>query len=186
MRKTLTALVLLVALTGGACGAHAEHITTEDAAIYQLQSQNVQEFANQFKQFTNTELTDHVLKKLILWASEAAFTVDMAEMNRTRPTIHDPHHCKGDTCFEQWAYKIGENKFGLKEDGQVTKLITTNISGSVEATQYCYGFDGIISCTAEVANGHKLKSFKWFGLKQEGRGMIAQLWWADKDDLIGP
>jgi len=26
----------------------------------------------------------------------------------------------------------------------------------------------------------------WFGLKQEGKGLIAQLYWADKDDLIGP
>jgi hypothetical protein len=181
MRQTLTCLVLVAALTGG---AHAEHVTAEEAAIYNLQSQNAQEFAAQFKQFTDTELTDHVLKKLIVLASVAAFTVDMAEMNRARPTIHDPHHCNGDTCFEQWAYKVGENKWGLEKDGQVTKLVTTNISGDVETTTYCYGFNGIISCTADVANGHKLKRYRWFGLKQEGKGVIAQLYWADKADLI--
>jgi hypothetical protein len=51
MRKTLTSLVLLAALAGGVCVTHAEHITPEELAIYSLQSQNVQEFANQFKQF---------------------------------------------------------------------------------------------------------------------------------------
>ena len=122
----------------------------------------------------------------MFWASNAAVTVDMAEMNRARPTIHDPRHCNGDTCFEQWAYKVGENKIGLKEDGQVTKMVTTNIFGNVEATQYCYGYDGIISCTSDVENGRKLKKFMWFGLKQEGKGLIAQLYWADKDDLIAP
>jgi hypothetical protein len=186
MRQTLTCIVLVAALAGSVCVAHAEHFTPEEVALHQLQSQNTQEFSNQFKEFVKLELTDQVFKKKMVWASAAAVTVDMAEMNRKRPTIHDPHHCKGDTCFEQWAYKVGENKFGLKEDGQVTKLVTTNISGNVEATQYCYGVDGIISCTADVANGHKLKRYRWFGLKQEGKGIIAQLYWADKDDLIGP
>jgi hypothetical protein len=69
MPKILTGLVLVAALTGG---AHAEHVTPEEAAIYNLQSQNAQEFATQFKQFTDTELTDHVLKKLIVLASAAA------------------------------------------------------------------------------------------------------------------
>ena len=122
----------------------------------------------------------------MFWASNAAVTVDMAEMNRARPTIHDPRHCNGDTCFEQWAYKVGENKIGLKEDGQVTKMVTTNIFGNVEATQYCYGYDGIISCTSDVVNAHKLKRFMWFALKQEGKGIIAQLYWADKADVIAP
>ena len=186
MRKTLTSLVLLAALTGGVCGANAEHITPEELAFNSLQSQNVQEFANQFKQFTKTDLTVEVLKKLGFWASAAAATVDTAEKNKAKPTIHDPHHCKGDTCFEQWAYNVGENKLGLEKDGQVTKLVTTNNRGSVEATQYCYDYVGIISCTSDVKNGHKLKRFMWFGLKQEGKGLIAQIYWADKDDLIGP
>ena len=132
------------------------------------------------------ELTGQVFRKLMFWASNAAVTVDMAEMNRARPTIHDPRHCNGDTCFEQWAYKVGENKIGLKEDGQVTKMVTTNIFGNVEATQYCYGYDGIISCTSDVVNAHKLKRFMWFALKQEGKGIIAQLYWADKADVIAP
>jgi hypothetical protein len=159
-------------------------MSPEELAIYALQSQDPREFANQFKQLTDVELTDQVFTKLMFWASSAAVTVDMAEMNRARPTIHDPHHCNGDTCFEQWAYKVGENKIGLKEDGQVTKLVTTNIFGNVEATQYCYGYEGIISCTADVANAHKLKRFMWFALKQEGKGIIAQLYWADKADVI--
>ena len=91
-----------------------------------------------------------------------------------------------DTCFEQWAYKVGENKFGFEKDGQLTKRITTNISGNAEATQYSYDYLGISSCTSDVANGHKLKRFMWFGLKEEGKGLIAQLYWADKSDLIGP
>jgi len=130
--------------------------------------------------------TEEVLKKLGFWASAAPVAVGMAEKNRTKPTIHDPHHCKDDMCFEQWAYKVGENKFGLEKDGQLTKRITTNISGNVEATQYCYDYLGIISCTSDVENGHKLKRFMWFGLKEEGKGLIAQLYWADKSDLIGP
>jgi hypothetical protein len=161
-------------------------MTPEELAIYALQSQNTQEFANQFKQLTNVELTNDVFEKLMFWASSAAVTVDMAEMNSARPTIHDPRHCDSDTCFEQWAYKVGENELGLKEDGQVTKLVTTNIFGTVEATQYCYGYAGVISCTSDVANGHKLKKFMWFGLKQEGKGVIAQLFWADKADVIEP
>jgi len=150
MRKTLPSLVLLAALTGGVCGANAEHITPEELAFNSLQSQNVQEFANQFKQFTKTDLTVEVLKKLGFWASAAAATVDTAEKNKAKPTIHDPHHCKGDTCFEQWAYNVGENKLGLEKDGQVTKLVTTNNLGNVEATQYCYDYVGIISCTSDV------------------------------------
>ena len=144
------------------------------------------EFANQFKQFTKTDLTVEVLKKMGFWASAAPVAVDMAEKNKTRPTIHEPHHCKGDTCFEQWTYNVGENKLGLEKDGQLTKLVTKNISGDVEATQYCYGYLGIISCTSDVENGHKLKRFMWFGLKEEGKGIIAQLYWADKADFIGP
>lgn len=186
MRKTLTC-VLVAALTGGVCGARAEHITPEEVAIHSLQSQNTQEFADQFKQFMKMELTNEVFKKLTIWASAAAaVTVDMAEMKGTRPTIHDPHHCRDDMCFEQWAYKVGENKFGLEKDGQVTKLVTTNIFGNVEATQYCYGYAGVISCTSDVANGQKLKRFMWFGLKQEGKGLIAQLYWATNKDLIEP
>jgi hypothetical protein len=183
MRKTLTSLVILSALTGGVRGAHAEHTTPEELAIYSLQSQNVQEFANQFKQFMKMDLTDQVFKKMMFWASAAAVAVDAAEMNKIRPTLHDPHHCKGDMCFEQWAFDVGENKLGL---AQVTKLVTTNIFGNVEATQYCYGYAGVISCTSDVENGHRLKKFMWFGLKQEGKGLIAQLYWADKGDLIGP
>ena len=186
MRETFTCLVLVAALAGGVRGTHAEHVTPEELAFRQLQSQNVQEFANQFKQFTKTELTEEVLKKLGFWASAAPVAVGMAEKNKTKPTIHDPHHCKDDMCFEQWAYKVGENKFGLEKDGQLTKRITTNISGNVEATQYCYDYLGISSCTSDVANGHKLKRFMWFGLKEEGKGLIAQLYWADKSDLIGP
>jgi hypothetical protein len=186
MHKTLKSFALVAALTGGVCGAHAEHITPEELAIYSLQSQNAQEFANQFKQFTKQELTDQVFKQLVVWASAAAVTVDMAEMNGTRPTIHDPHHCKGDACFEQWAYKVGENKFGLEKDGQVTKLVTTNIFNKVEATQYCYGYAGVISCTSDVENGRKLKKFMWFGLKEEGKGLIAQLYWTGKGDFIEP
>ena len=64
MRKTLTSLVLLAALTGGVCGANAEHVTPEELAFNSLQSQNVQEFANQFKQFTKTDLTVEVFKKI--------------------------------------------------------------------------------------------------------------------------
>jgi hypothetical protein len=81
---------------------------------------------------------------------------------------------------------VGENKLGLEKDGQLTKLVTKTISGNVEATQYCYGYLGIISCTSDVENGHKLKRFMWFGLKEEGKGIIAQLYWADKADFIGP
>ena len=186
MRKTLTSLILLAALDGGVCGTHAQHITPEELAFNSLQSQNVQEFADQFKQFTKTDLTNEVLKKMGFWASAAPVAVDMAEKNKTRPTIHEPHHCKGDTCFERWAYNVGENKLGLEKDGQLTKLVTTNVSGNVEATQYCYGYLGIISCTSDVEKGHKLKRFMWFGLKEEGKGIIAQLYWADKADFIGP
>jgi len=186
MRKSLTSLVLLAALAASVCSTHAEHLTPEEIAFNSLQSQNVQEFADQFKQFTKTELTDQVLRKLGFWASAAPVAVDAAEKNKTRPTIHDPHHCKGDTCSEQWGYNVGENKLGLEEDGQLTKLVTKNISGNVEATQYCYGYLGILSCTSDVANARKLKRFMWFGLKEEGKGIIAQLYWADKDDLIGP
>ena len=64
MRKTLTSLVLLAALTGGVCGANAERVTPEELAFNSLQSQNVQEFVNQFKQFTKTDLTVEVLKKI--------------------------------------------------------------------------------------------------------------------------
>ena len=53
MRKTLTSLVLLAALTAGVGGTHAEHVTPEELAFNSLQSQNVQEFADQFKQFTD-------------------------------------------------------------------------------------------------------------------------------------
>jgi hypothetical protein len=53
MRKTLTCLVLVAALTEG---ARAEHVTREEIAIYKLQSQNSQEFADQFKQFTDSIL----------------------------------------------------------------------------------------------------------------------------------
>ena len=186
MRKTLTSLILLAALTGGVCGSHAQHITPEELAFRSLQSQNVQEFGNQFKQFTKTDLTNEVLKKMGFWASAAPVAVDMAEKNKTKPTIHEPHHCKGDTCLEQWTYNVGENKLGLEKDGQLTKLVTKNTSGNVEATQYCYGYLGIISCTSDVENGHKLKRFMWFGLKEEGKGIIAQLYWADKADFIGP
>ena len=125
MRKTLTSLVLVAALTGGVRGTYAEHVTPEELAFRQLQSQNVQEFANQFKQFTKTELTEEVLKKLGFWASAAPVAVGMAEKNKTKPTIHDPHHCKDDMCFEQWAYKVDENKFGLEKDGRLTKRVTT-------------------------------------------------------------
>jgi len=186
MRKTLTSLVLVAVLTGSVRGSHAEHITPEELAFNSLQSQNVQEFANQFKQFTKTDLTAEVLKKMGFWASAAPVAVGMAEKNKTKPTIHDPHHCKGDTCFERWAYNVGENTLGLQKDGQLTKLVTTNISGNVEATQYCYDYLGISSCSSDVVNGHKLKRFMWFGLKEEGKGLIAQLYWADKSDLIGP
>ena len=186
MRKTLTSLILLAALTGGVCGTRAQHIGPEELAFNSLQSQNVQEFADQFKQFTKTDLTNEVLKKLGFWASAAPVAVGLAEKNKTRPTMHDPHHCKRDTCFEQWKYNVGENKLGLEKDGQLTKLVTTNISGTVEATQYCYGYLGITSCTSDVENGHKLKRFMWFGLKEEGKGLIAQLYWADKGDFVGP
>ena len=186
MRKTLTSLVLLAALTGGVCGTHAEHVTPEELAFNSLQSQNVQEFANQFEQFTKTDLTAEVLKKMGFWASAASVAVGMAEKNKTKPTIHDPHHCKGDTCSERWVYKVGENKLGLEKDGQITKLVTTNISGNVEATQYCYDYLGISSCTSDVENGRKLKRFMWFGLKEEGKSFVAQLYWADKSDLVGP
>jgi hypothetical protein len=186
MRKTLTSLILLAALTGGVCGTHAEDITPEELAFHSLQSQNVQDFADRFKLFTKTDLTNEVLKKMGFWASAAPVAVDMAEKNKTRPTIHDPRHCKGDRCLERWAYNVGENKLGLEKDGQLTKLVTTNISGKVEATQYCYGYLGIISCTSDVENGHKLKRFMWFGLKEEGKGLLGQLYWADKGDFIGP
>ena len=49
MRKTFTSLVLIAALVGGVRGTHAEHVTPEELVFRQLQSQNVQEFANQFK-----------------------------------------------------------------------------------------------------------------------------------------
>ena len=186
MRKTFTSLILLAALVGGVCSTHAEHIRPEELAFNSLQSQNVQEFATQFKQFTKTDLTNEVLKKMGFWASAAPVAVDIAEKNKTRPTIHEPHHCKGDTCSEQWTYNVGENKFAPEKAGKLTKLVTTNISGNVEATQYCYDYLGIISCTSDVENGHKLKRFMWFGLKEEGKGIIAQLYWADKGDFIAP
>ena len=185
MCKSLAGLVLIATITGSANNANAEHITPEELAIHSLQTQNVQGFADQFKQFMKMDLTDQVLKKLAVWASAAAVTVDMAEAKNARPTIHDPHHCNSDMCFEQWAYSVGENKFGLEKNGQVTKLVTTNIFGNVEATQYCYGYAGVISCTSDVENGRKLKRFKWFGLKEEGKGVIAQLYWADQADFVG-
>jgi len=37
MRKTLPSLVLLAALTGGVCGANAEHVTPEELAFNSLQ-----------------------------------------------------------------------------------------------------------------------------------------------------
>ena len=49
MRRTLTGLILLAALGGGACGARAEHIAPDELAFRSLQSQNVQELANEFK-----------------------------------------------------------------------------------------------------------------------------------------
>ena len=64
MRKTFTSLVLIAALVGGVRGTHAEHVTPEELAFRQLQSQNVQEFANQFKQFTKTELDRRGFEKI--------------------------------------------------------------------------------------------------------------------------
>lgn len=188
MRQKLKGIALIAMLFGGVRVAHSEHITPEELALHEAQTQNVQEFSNQFEQFTKTDLTDQIIKKLIVWASAAAVTVDMAEAQKTKPTTHDPHHCNGDMCFEQWVYAvgaIGENKFGLEKNGQVTKLVTTNIFGNVEATQYCYGYAGVITCSSDVVNGRKLKRFMWFGLKQEGKGLIAQLYWADKSMFIG-
>jgi hypothetical protein len=185
MRKALKAIVLIAMLMGGVREARSEHVTLEEIALYSLGSQNTQEFSNQFKQFTKTDLTEHVFKQLIVWASAAAVTVDLAEEQKAKPTSHDPHHCNGTMCFEQWAYAIRENKFGLEKNGQVTKLVTTNIFGNLEATQYCYGYAGVISCTSDVANGRKLKRFMWFGLKEDGKGIIAQLFWADDGMLIG-
>ena len=122
---------------------------------------------------------------MMLWASAAAVTVDLAEAQKRKPSIHEPRHCNGEMCFEQWAYPVGENKFGLEKNGRVTKLVTTNSFGNTEATQYCYGYAGVISCTADVENGRKLKMFKWFALKEEGKGIIAQLYWADDGMAIG-
>ena len=66
---------------------------------------------------------------------------------------------------------------------RILRSLLTSSSSSL--TQYCYGYAGDISCTADVENGHKLKRYRWFGLKEE-KGLIAQLYWADKDDFIEP
>jgi hypothetical protein len=61
MRKTLKAIALIAMLMGGVCEARSEHVTPEEIALYSLGSQNTQEFSNQFKQFTKTDLTGSCL-----------------------------------------------------------------------------------------------------------------------------
>ena len=183
MKATIGAVLLVLMIAVG--GAHAEHVTPEELAIHQLQTQNMEEFSQRFKEFTKTDL-DKALGKMVMWAAAAAVTVDFAEMNHKKPSLHDLHHCNGDMCFEQWAYNVGENKWGLQKEGQVTKLIYSNMFGNVEAVQYCYGYAGVVSCTADVANGQKLKTYKWFGLKSEQKGLVGQLYFVDDKDFIKP
>lgn len=187
MRNLLPkAVICLPAFLAFAQIALAESLTPEEIAIHSVQSQNVQEFAEKFKQFTDFDLTNRIFAKMMVWAASAAVLVDQAEAQNANPTIHNPYHCSSDNCYEQWAYPVTENGFGLEKNGQITKLVTTSNSGRPEAIQYCYGFNGVIACMSDIENGKKLKHFYWFGLKKLGTGIFAQLYWIEDKDVIAP
>jgi hypothetical protein len=174
-----TVLTTAVAAIVGSCAsaASAEHITMEQLAIHELQTQNPQQFVDQFKQFTKLEFTEQVFKKMKYFAAGAAVTVDMAEINGAKPAVHDPRHCDNNgTCFEKWLYRNMPNKFGFESGAEFLKMAVSDTSYHDEATEYCHSLAGVVSCTVDVENGNSLKKFLYFSLNDASRGVVAQMY----------
>ena len=147
-------------------------------------------FAAHFKQFTDTDFTDRVVSRLQLWAHAAAVDVGIAVSNNVVPSSHDTRHChttpEGDTtCFEQWLYTNLEAKLPvvLSEKGsQRTLLVTTDKAGRVEAVQYCQGLAGVIACAIDI-EGKQDRQAYWFALKDDQKGVFAQMYWPLKKQV---
>jgi hypothetical protein len=158
---------------------------TEEMISYQLSNltqKTVEDFAAQFKRFTGTDFTDKAILTLFMWADAAAVDLSMAELSDVIPSSHDTRHCRtmpeGDTmCFEQWLYTNLEAELPsvLSEKGsQRTKMVTTDRTGREESVQFCQGLHGVISCVIDVDGTSKAY---WFGLKENQKGLIAQIYW---------
>jgi hypothetical protein len=167
--------------------AQQHHITAEEIISYKISNltqKEVQDFAAQFKQFTGVDFTDKVLLQLRMWGHAAAVDVSMAEASNVIPSSHDARHCRttaerDTTCFEQWLYTNLEEQLpaAVSEKGsQRTKLVSTDKAGRLEAIQYCQGRAGVIACAIDI-EGEQDKQAYWFGLKDEKKGLIAQLYW---------
>src|SRR5262249_39917751 len=152
---------------------------------YQISRQtqkDVEDFAAKFKQLTGVDFTDRVFISLKMRGDAAAVDVSMAELKNVTPSSNDARHCRtmgeGDaTCFEQWLYTNLEAELPsvVSEKGsQRTKMITTDRDGREEAVNFCQGLDGVIACVIDIED--KSVAY-WFGLKDEQKGLIAQIYW---------
>ena len=155
------------------------HITTEEMIDHQISnlSQNVQDFAAQFKQFTGTDFTNKVVLTLQMWGDAAAVDVSMAELSNVIPSSHDSRHCPDTTCFEQWLYTNLEAELPavLSEKGsRLTKMVTSDRTGREESVQYCNGKGGVVVVIACVIDIEGKKKAYWFALKDQ-KGVIAEI-----------
>jgi hypothetical protein len=87
--------------------------------------------------------------------------------------------------FEQWLYTNLEAELPvvLSEKGsQRTLLVTTDKAGRVEAVQYCQGLAGVIACAIDI-EGKQDRQAYWFALKDDQKGVFAQMYWPLKKQV---
>lgn len=118
-----------------------------------------------------------------MWGEAAAVDLSLAELSHVIPSSHDTRHCRpitpeGDTtCFEQWLYTNLEAELPsvvTEKGSQRTKMVTTDRAGREEAVQFCQGLHGVIACVIDVEDTSKAY---WFGLKDDQKGLVAQIYW---------
>ena len=153
----------------------AEHITLEDLALYQMQHQNPQKFVTEFKTLTGLQLSDEIMKRMKLFAVATSVAITLAVVRDTPTLAHDLRHCVDQTCFEQWVWRDLPNTSSLGPGAQFSKIVVTDMSGKIEGTTFCHALIGVSSCTVEVENGRRLKSFFEFTLKDAQRGVVGRL-----------